>query len=422
MLKKVTLFSALPFLMGLSYGSAALASLSMDEIPRAGVYLNSDGSPLLPLLKNATKTIDIEIYTMKDITVRNLLRDAMKRGVTLQIIQEPKPVGVSCDVFGTGGSPKEADCADEQSLVSEVRAAGGTYEPFNKANLCPNGGGKGGTGCYEHGKIALADGIALVSTGNFDSTNLCIDNTKTCNRDYSMMIEDPTTVSTIKSIFEADLRGQSYNLAAMIPNSLQGILTVSPDSLQPMVDFINSAKTSIDFETQYLEEPTINAALEAAAKRGVQVSVTVSSICAFGTPAPSAALKFKTTYSSFDGAGISSKMFNASNKINGHAGYMHAKALVVDHTHAWLGSENGSTESMTQNREYGVIFDDAQWVDYVLGIVTGDHDSADSETWEQSLVCEKDHGSSSVDTGTPAAPKKPKAPPKKKPAPHGFSF
>jgi len=380
------------FLSVLPQFAFAAKPASNALMPTAGIYINSEGSPIIPLLTNATKSIDIEIYTMKDATIHSLLRSAMSRGVKLRIVKEPKPVGDSCDVFETTQS-NIAECADEQKLVEEVRASGGSFEPYNKQMLCPNQGGASGSACYEHGKIALVDGIALMSTGNFDNSNLCIesDTPTTCNRDYSMVINDPTITSTLQNIFDADLKGVSYNIATIIPASLNNILTVSPISLQPIVDYINTAKISIDFETQYLNEPTINSALEAAAKRGVKVSVTTASVCSFGKPAAAEVQKIQDTYSAFDQAGISSKMFNSSNKVNGHAGYEHAKAIVVDGESAWMGSENGSTESMTENREFGIIFSESSWVQKISNVMIADHDSVDSETWQESLNCTKDH-------------------------------
>ena len=319
----------------------------------------------------------------------------------IRIVKEPKPLGETCDTFGT--SSADADCADQQKLVKDVKDAGGSFVPYNKQALCPNGGGAGGTSCYEHGKIAIAnDSIALMSTGNFDSTNLCQESgtEKTCNRDFSLIINDATIVKSLENIFTRDLAGQSYNVAQEIDPSLKDTLTVSPISLTPIVDFINTAKQSIEVEAQYLNEPDINAALIDRAKKGVKVSITTASVCAFGKPNPSETLKTTTSYQTFDAAGISSAMFNASNKVNGHNGYMHAKVIVVDGIRAWLGSENGSTTSLTQNREYGLIFDTPASVKKILTVAQADHTSPDSETWEQSLNCEKDHGGGSSQTTT----------------------
>src|SRR5580658_4386731 len=99
---------------------AAWAAPPPDELPAPGVYVNAEGSPLLPLLKNARGSIDIEIYTMNDTTVRGLLRDALSRGVRVRIVKDPNPLGEKCNVFGGGSAAASADCADQQRLVDEV--------------------------------------------------------------------------------------------------------------------------------------------------------------------------------------------------------------------------------------------------------------------------------------------------------------
>jgi phosphatidylserine/phosphatidylglycerophosphate/cardiolipin synthase-like enzyme len=390
--------SLLPWLPLLLLTSAE-GSARAASYPGDGIYLNSNGSPILNLIPAAQTSIDIEIYTMEDPTVRSLLRNALSRGVKVRVLKDPNPDGSNCNVFlapgdsSTKSVDNTADCKDQRQFVVDVQNAGGTYLPFDKKTLCPNGGGADGSSCYEHGKILIADSqVALISTGNFDDTNLCIssESETQCDRDYSMIESDPTLVSALEAIYAADLKGASYDVASLIPSSLAQTLVVSPDSLQPLLDFINSAQTSIDIETQYLEQKDINSALEAAAKRGVKVSVTTASACAFGKPSSSDSKSITTTYDAFDKAGISSSMFNSSNEINGKSGYLHAKAIVVDGSRAWMGSQNGSNQSLTENREYGIFFDTPADVSFLLSQIQSDHDSPDSETWQQALTCTKD--------------------------------
>ena len=391
----------------LSLSSPAHADSPLTSAPAEGAYVNQDGGPLLPLLEGAKSKIDIEIYTMTDKTVRELLRSALARGVKVRIVKDPNPLGVKCDVFGTSGAlsisgtdAAAVDCADQQKLVADVRAAGGTYAPFDKSVLCPNGGGAKGNGCFEHGKIALIDGRALLSTGNFDSTNLCImsEKPRSCDRDYTLVIDDRAVIDTLQKIFDADLAGARYEVKSLIPASLADRLTVSPISLPPILAFIESARSSLEIETQYLKDPEMNSAIAAAAQRGVKVNVTVASACSFGRPSDSEAKEFSDVYTAFDSAGVSTRMFSAASKVNGRPGYVHAKLIVVDGKRAWVGSENGSAESLTQNREYGLIVDDASSVRTVLDQASADHVSGGAETWQDSLNCVKDKG------GTPATP------------------
>src|SRR4051812_26493723 len=56
-----------------------------------GFYENSEGSPLIPLVKLAKSTIDIEIYEMEDPGFRQALRESLARGVRLRILKDPSP-------------------------------------------------------------------------------------------------------------------------------------------------------------------------------------------------------------------------------------------------------------------------------------------------------------------------------------------
>ena len=358
-------------------------------LQRMGFYNNADGSPIVGLINGAQKTLDIEIYEMDDPAVITAIRGALKRGVKLRIVKEPKPVGGSCDVFADSVTPKQASngigsCSDQQQLVLDVQDSGGSYVPFNKTNLCPGGKGQ----CYEHGKLAIADkSVAMISTGNFNVSNLCdADAAPTvCNRDYSYLTNDPGIVGTLDKIVAKDLAGDSYDMAELLGGDVIGKLSVSPLSLQPLVDFIRSAKKSIQVENQYLNEPNINAALIEAANRGVQVSVTVASVCAFGEPSASETKKTTAIYSAFDAAGVSSSMFSKKNLVNGVNGYLHAKTIIVDGTDAWLGSVNGSTTAVSYNREFGIFFHSADDVAKLSSIMVADHTS--SESWQDSLKC-----------------------------------
>ena len=359
--------------------------------PSVGLYVNSEGSPLLPLIRSSRRQLDIEIYTMGDAEVRNAIRDAIHRKVRVRVVQEPSPVGAACDVFRIkGGATKTtSDCADSQQLVNDVKAAGGSYVPFQKDQLC----GQPGAGCFEHGKLAIADAaIALVSTGNFDSTNLCdaAASPSHCNRDYSVITEETDVVGSLEGIFEKDLGATRYDVSSVITKSALSKMTVSPLSLAPIVSFIQSAKSSILLENQYLKEPTINAALIAAAKRGVRVELSIASACAFAKPQPALSDEWTQTYASFEQAGISVRAFTKHILVNGKPGYLHAKAIVIDGSRAWVGSVNGSTTSTSANREFGLFLTEQGEVAKLADQMSRDQRDPNAETWQDSLICAKD--------------------------------
>ena len=60
--------------------------------------------------------------------------------------------------------------------------------------------------------------IAMISTGNFDQTNLCIasENPTRCNRDFSMVVNDAEVVNTLERIFEADVPAADNRVGAIV--------------------------------------------------------------------------------------------------------------------------------------------------------------------------------------------------------------
>jgi len=356
-----------------------------------GFHDNANGSPILQMMDSAKETIRTEIYEMEDIKVHNAIRRALDRGVKVSIVQEPSPMGARCKIFTPSHHDDDLKCASLKSLVHDVNSRGGSYKPFDK-KLC----GIEGHSCFQHGKTVIIDGkIALVSTGNFNATNLCdLDqNPEVCNRDYSVVTDDAETVAALVRIHDADSRAEVTNFSTLFSEQLTDKLTVSPVSLDHIIDFISSARQTIRVQNQYLHEPRINKALVQAAKRGIKIEVTVSSLCWFEKPKPHQADRDRATFSSFDNAGISTRFFTRHMKVRGKDGYLHAKAIVVDGQRAWVGSMNGSSESAIMHREYGLFFNKREWVSELMQIMDGDHRNPNSESWQESLNCAKDHKS-----------------------------
>ena len=379
---------------------ALLGSSPSFGAPAAAVeqlYDNaSDGSPIVSLIASAKKSIDIEIYTMKDMGVINALKTAMGRGVKLRVIQTPNPVADSCGVFKPSDASTPADCLAIRAFVTYVKNNGGQYESFS-FDLC----GIQGKSCYEHGKLMIIDQKeVMMSTGNFDPTNLCdqAESPAHCNRDFTVTTTDVAAVQAYESIFDKDLLATPYNLQSILETAPN--VTASPLSMQPIVDFIGTAKKTLQIENQYLNDPTMNNAIVAAAKRGVKVFVMVASVTSFGALDPtndaSKISRWESTFKEFDQAGIKSLIFDDQMKVNNNPGYLHAKTILVDGTHAWVGSVNGSTMSLTSNREFGYFSNDKTFTKHLGEVMYADFSNRNAETWLQSLNCKKDSCTSPV--------------------------
>ena len=372
--------------------SAGLSQKSSVQTSSRGsetFYENASGVPVLELLNAAKISIDIETYQVDDPTVQQALKNAMARGVRVRVVQEDKPVGAACKLFEPASSADQPSCANQKAMLGLIRSSkGGAYVAFNDGQLC----GIRGKHCFEHGKMILVDSKwALISTGNFNTSNLCLaaEHPAHCNRDYSIVSVDNGVVKKLQTIFENDLKGSAYALESVIGSGNQKI-TVSPLSMAPLVNFINSAKKTIQIQNQYLNDPTLNEAILQAAKRGVAVYVMVSSACSFGRPTPSVIKKWTGVYEAFDQAGVHSKIFTRGIRISGVQGYLHAKAILVDSARAWVGSVNGSTLSLTSNREFGMFLEEPSEVQKLASFMYRDFVDPKAETWQDSLGCKHD--------------------------------
>jgi cardiolipin synthase len=372
-------------------GTTRTGTSHHPKISTADQIFENTSSPILSLINGSKSSIDLEIYTMKDSSVIAALKAAMSRGVKLRIVQTGYTLD-SCPVFEAPSSSDDPTCTPLKAFVAYVRANGGEYVPFSN-QLC----GTPGQNCFQHGKILIADASTImISTGNFDPTSLCdlAQNPTTCNRDFSLVTSDASVISTVQEIYNNDLKGTTFNLKNILSSPAAERVTVSPDSMTPLLALIQSAKTSIQVENQYLEDPTMNAALATAARRGVKVTVMVASVSAFGKLDPTKDAwqinQWTQIFTQFDQAGVQSKIFNGSMLIKKTAGYLHAKIILVDGAQAWVSSVNGSTESITENREYGILSTDPQVVKLLNTVLTGDFANPHAETWQESLACKKD--------------------------------
>lgn len=369
---------------GQTQGTSALNASGAS----AGIYNNPAESPIFAMIEGARKTIDIEIYEIGDPDVRKALIDATHRDVKVQIVIEPKPVGVSCDVTASNGQEDET-CKVRRDALRELTDADITVKPFSK-ELC----GVPGKQCFQHGKLLIADGEkAMVSTGNFNSSSLCnaAANPSKCNRDFSIVVTDAPSVKALHKVFKEDFEGKAYDLPKILTPAVRKNVTVSPHALPDIVKFIKRAKTSVAVQAQYLKEPETNAALVAAAKSGVKVEVTLASLCSFTTRLnDKSQANLRETYQPFVDAGIDLKFFTKLNEVEGRPGYMHSKLIIIDDEELWVGSINGSTTSFLQNREFGVFSSQKAAVSKANRIFEQDHESEHNETLEKNLLCEKE--------------------------------
>jgi phosphatidylserine/phosphatidylglycerophosphate/cardiolipin synthase-like enzyme len=92
-------------------------------------------------------------------------------------------------------------------------------------------------------------------------------------------------------------------------------------------------------------------------------------------------------YSAMEKVGIKIRMFGKNHRINGKSGYLHAKAIVINKQRAWMGSVNGSSTSLNQNREFGIFFNHPARVKAFSEYLSRDFSDSTSQPWRDSLLC-----------------------------------
>jgi phosphatidylserine/phosphatidylglycerophosphate/cardiolipin synthase-like enzyme len=183
-----------------------------------------------------------------------------------------------------------------------------------------------------HAKFAVIDGRELlVGTGNFTSQYYAT------TRDFWVVDTQKADITAATTVFRADLAGHTSVVAKGAD------LLFSPGSTSALVNLISSATSTLQVENEEMDSYTITDALEAAARRGVHVTVimTYSS-------------EWSSAFTQLKDAGVHVFVDHGESPI-----YIHAKAMCADcstsHARAFVGSENFSTSSLSYNRELGII-------------------------------------------------------------------
>lgn len=380
-------------------------SLKKDILP-AGIYSNPDAPAVADFIRSAKKSVDIEIYEIEDRDVRSAIRWALKNGRRVRLIKDPKTVAQTCNpffdeklakenpkVYGPASRQNTPPCRDLTELRDEIRSVkGNAFVPFNKQNLC--GKKPGSDKCFQHGKLVIIDNQqALISTGNFNSSSLCNLSVrpppKKCNRDFSYITNDPEAVAGLLEIFENDLKQQRYDLLAILKRgNLAKKITVSPYSYEPLVEFINSAETSVQIQNQYIRDIDFAAALIDLKKRKphLKIDVMLSDVCYYGSITETQRYMNNRAFSAFEDVKINTKMFPKTRAIRNRPGYLHSKAIVIDGTRAWIGSVNFSSTSLNENREFGVFFKNPLRVAAFAQFMQADFDDPNNKTWQDSVL------------------------------------
>jgi len=314
---------------GVAACQPAAASIHSTSALPAGVnqvqlFVEPDDGvqPVLQIIDQSQRTLDVAMYLLSDRDVNRALLEAKQRGVQVRVMLEEHPYG-----SGPGNA----------SIYQTLRGAG-VATAWAPANFQ-----------LSHDKYAIADQrTALVGTANWSHSAF------TANREYLVVDTNPGDVQALQGLFDADWKRQAAEISD--PH-----LVVSPtNSRSDFLALIDSAQHGVDVEAEELQDSNVEDALVHAAQRGVTVRVVT--VAAQGNDANASGRRRLTA------GGVQVRSLESP--------YVHAKDLIADKRTAFIGSENISTSSLDQNREVGLLIDDASAITTLENTFSSDWQAA----------------------------------------------
>ncbi len=252
------------------------------------------------MIAGARHSIELTMYELTDPRVESALDAAAHRSVDVRVLLN-------------GGYYSERESTND-AAVREL-AAHGVHVRRSPSYFA-----------LTHQKTLTVDGReSAIMTLNFDGLYAS-------TRDFAVLDRRPADVAAIVAAFDADWAGRRITASRG-----SGDLVWSPGAAPAVLSLIASAHRSIALEDEEMAYPPATAALCAAARRGVRVTVVMTD-----------ASDWDDAFAELTRCGVAVRVFH------GQRYYIHAKVIVVDGRRALVSSQNLSAGSLEDNRELGV--------------------------------------------------------------------
>jgi phosphatidylserine/phosphatidylglycerophosphate/cardiolipin synthase-like enzyme len=265
---------------------------------------NDGMEPIYSLMSSARHHLDMTMYELADVRAIDTLEADAARGVVVRVILDR-------DYAGTG-----VNAAAAAALTSH-----GVQVHWAPASTI-----------FHQKTITVDDHTSAIMTLNLTSEYYA------SSRDFAVITTDQSDVAAIERGFDSDW----VNAGPPQPGPPGTNLVWSPGAAPAILALIASAHHSLLVENEEMDDFDVVNALEAAARRGVDVKVAM-------------------TYSS-SWASALHELAAAGVKVSTYASdatlYIHAKVIVADGARAFVGSQNFSESSLDYNRELGIITTD----------------------------------------------------------------
>ncbi len=303
--------------------SASPAALSVLIEPGAGM------APIYALLESARHTIDLVMYELEDADAEQLLAADAARGVDVRVL-------LNSAYTGTANS---AAFAYLQGHGVHVQWASSLY-------------------ALTHQKTLVVDAsVAVIMTLNWTSRYYAD------TRDVGVIDRIPSDVAAIQTAFQADVIGTRIK-----PSPGADLVWSPTTSLPDLLAVINRAQHDLFVENEEMSSASIIDGLVAAARRGVNVEICMTT-----------SARWSAAFDTLASAGVHVRVYSSHAPL-----YIHAKVLVRDpglgDQEAFAGSQNFSTESLRYNRELGMVMTSGQQVRQLQTLIENDYNKASAWT------------------------------------------
>lgn len=258
---------------------------------------------------NAAKSsIDLVMYELQDSKAETDLGNAAGRGVDVRVILDQRE-------------------QSENQTAYNYLTSHGVHVVWSWSNYY-----------YTHEKsMVVDDSYVDIMTLNLQSQYY------STTRDFAVVDTKAKDVSAVTKTFNAD-----YAHTAITPPAGADLVWSPTNSQAKLTSLINNAQSSLEIYSEEMDDPTITSDLAAAAMRGVSVKVVGENEDG----------EYNSEYTTLHNAGVQISYFTNPNGF-----YIHGKVILADYgtstADVFVGSENFSSTSLTENRELGLIINNS---------------------------------------------------------------
>ncbi len=283
--------------------------------PRAGM------GPIYRLITKAHSSVDLTMYELIDRTAEADLAADAARGVNVRVILD-------------------------QHFEKAANTAAYAYLAAHRVHVRWAPAGM----TYHQKTLTVDDATSVIMTGNMITRDY------PGTRDFAVIDTNHADVTAIVTTFDADFAGRSIT-----PPQGHDLVWSPTNAQASVLSVINRAAHTLAVEDEEMDDPAVTSALAAAARRGVDVTITMT-----------ANPEWDQAFDELARAGAHIRLY----PDDPSSLYIHAKAIVADAglpgQRVLVGSQNFSVASLDYNRELGILTSDPAIVTAISATLAGD--------------------------------------------------